>query len=166
MPKITVLYHYMYPDDVVSARHFDGFCEGLAQRGWQVEAMPCNRGCRDETLRYPRHSRWNNIEFHRIWRPNLKQASFGGRVLNALWMIGAWSLIGLRRRKTMPDIVMIGTDPIFSVLAATAIKTLRPNVRIVHWCFDLHPEAAVADRVLRPSATTRPTTCSRRRPGT
>jgi colanic acid biosynthesis glycosyl transferase WcaI len=150
--KIAVLYHYMHPDDVVSARHFDGFCEGLVKRGWQVEAMPCNRGCRDETRQSPRHSRWHNIEFNRVWRPKLRQASTGGRVLNALWMIGAWSRIGLRRKSAMPDVVMIGTDPIFSVMAAVAIKAMRPTARIVHWCFDLYPEAAVADGVLSPDS--------------
>ena len=153
MPKkITVLYHYMHPDDVVSARHFDGLCEGLVKRGWQVEAMPSNRGCRDETVRTPRHSRWHNIEFNRVWRPKFRQASSGGRVLNALWMIGAWSRVGLRRKSTVPDVVMIGTDPIFSVLTAIAIKTLRPRVRVAHWCFDLYPEAAVADGVLSPDS--------------
>ena len=47
-PQVTVLYHYFHPDDVVSARHFDGLCRGLAERGWDVLVRPCNRGCRDE----------------------------------------------------------------------------------------------------------------------
>ena len=34
--------------------------------------------------------------------------------------------------------------------AAIAIpwKKIRPNTQIVHWCFDLYPEAAVADGLL------------------
>ena len=47
-PRIAILYHYMYPDDVVSAIHFDGLAQDLAANGWEVEALPCNRGCHDE----------------------------------------------------------------------------------------------------------------------
>jgi glycosyltransferase involved in cell wall biosynthesis len=151
-PKVTVLYHYFHPDDVVSARHYDDFCQGLAARGWQVEAMPCNRGCRDETKVYPLSEEWNGISIRRVWRPKLKQASTLGRIVNASWMIATWasrlafrSGNGHAKGSPSPDVLVIGTDPIFSVLVARAVKTLRSNVRIVHWCYDLHPEAAVAE---------------------
>ena len=42
--KAAVLYHYFYPDDVVSARHYEDLCRDLIARGWDVEVMPCNRG--------------------------------------------------------------------------------------------------------------------------
>ena len=43
-PRVAVLYHYFHPDDVISARHFDGLCQGLVERGWDVLARPSNRG--------------------------------------------------------------------------------------------------------------------------
>ena len=52
-PRIAVLYQFFHPDDVVSARHLTQFCEDLQARGWQVEALPCNRGCRDHSVTYP-----------------------------------------------------------------------------------------------------------------
>src|SRR5438067_5424027 len=98
-PRATVLYHYFHPDDVVSARHLSDFCEDLAARGWTVEAMPCNRGCRDD------------------------------------------------RR---PDVLVVGTDPVLSVLTAVAVKALGGRrVRVAHWAYDLYPEAPVADGLLR-----------------
>jgi hypothetical protein len=36
MPNCVILYHYYYPDDVVSARHFTDFAEGLSASGWDV----------------------------------------------------------------------------------------------------------------------------------
>jgi colanic acid biosynthesis glycosyl transferase WcaI len=45
-------------------------------------------------------------------------------------------------------IVLIGTDPIFAVVAAIPIKLLAPKIRIAHWCFDLHPEAAIASYMI------------------
>jgi glycosyltransferase involved in cell wall biosynthesis len=142
--KVTVLYHYFHPDDVVSARHFDGLCRGLADRGWDVLARPCNRGCRDESQTYPLKEDWNGIHIHRVWRPRFKQASNFGRLLNAAWMLVAWSLpIGRR-----PDVLIVGTDPILSVLVAISWRLTRPGVKIAHWAFDLYPEAPVADGML------------------
>jgi colanic acid biosynthesis glycosyl transferase WcaI len=149
-PKVTVLYHYFYPDDVVSARHFADFCKGLVARGWQVEAMPCNRGCRDEQQTYPSRETWCGITIRRVWRPRLRQASTVGRLVNAAWMILAWSLLLVfRRRKDLPDVLVVGTDPILSVLAAWFIKRLRPSVQVAHWCYDLYPEAPIAEGMLR-----------------
>jgi colanic acid biosynthesis glycosyl transferase WcaI len=148
-PKALVLYHYLYPDDVVSARHFGDFCQSLARRGWQVEARPSNRGCRDEAKKYPRRSEWQGTTIRRVWRPKFKQASALGRLLNAGWMIGAWGSLVLRGKKTRPDVVVVGSDPVLSVLVALVVRKVRPRIGIAHWCFDLYPEAATADGILR-----------------
>ncbi len=144
-PRVTVLYHYFHPDDVVSARHFDGLCRGLAERGWNVLVRPCNRGCRDESRTYPLRENWEGIAIRRVWRPRFRQASNLGRLLNAAWMIVAWSLPSGRR----PDVLLVGTDPVLSVLVAIAWRLTRPGVKVAHWAFDLYPEAPVADGMLR-----------------
>jgi glycosyltransferase involved in cell wall biosynthesis len=64
-------------------------------------------------------------------------------------MLAAWSLAAFRYR---PDVIIVGTDPILSLLVALPWKLVRPKVRIAHWCFDLYPEAAVADGLLRPDS--------------
>jgi glycosyltransferase involved in cell wall biosynthesis len=147
MPKALVLHHYFHPDDVVSAQHYTGLCLGLRKRGWDVTVLPCRRGCRDESLRFRRKETWNGIKIRRVWRPRFPQGSPAGRILNALWMLAAWSLAALRER---PDALIIGTDPPFAVLAALPWRWLRPGVLIFHWCFDLHPETAVAEGMLAP----------------
>jgi glycosyltransferase involved in cell wall biosynthesis len=134
----------MHPDDVVSARHFDALCEGLAARGWEVLAMPANRACRDDGQSYPLHERWNGVDLRRVWRPALRQASGAGRLVNAAWMIGAWSLLTAAARRA-PDVLLVGTDPVLSVAVAPLVARLRPGVRVAHWAHDLYPEAAVAD---------------------
>src|ERR1700722_6095366 len=128
-PKVAVLYHYFHPDDVVSARHLTEFCLDLRDRGWQVEALPCNRGCRDESVSYPLRETWQGLNIRRVWRPRFRQSSTLGRILNAAWMVLAWSFIGLRSRRTLPDVIVVGTDPVFSVIVALAIRVLRPRVR-------------------------------------
>src|SRR5262249_23179650 len=135
---------------VVSARHYGDFCQELVARGWQVEAIPCDAGCRDESKAYPHAEKWNGVLIRRLWRPRLRQASSLGRVVNAAWMILAWSKdIVLRRSGSRPHVVVIGTDPVLSVLVSRAIKWFCPRVRVAHWCYDLYPEAATAEGLLR-----------------
>jgi glycosyltransferase involved in cell wall biosynthesis len=154
-PRVTVLYHYFHPDDVVSARHYEEFCRGLVARHWRVEALPCNRGCRDESKLYAPSENWSGISIRRIWRPGLKQASKVGRIANSAWMIAAWCKdVLLRRRKNLPDVLVIGTDPVLSVAVAWVVKKLRPSVRTVHWCYDLYPEAPIAEGMFRENSLT------------
>jgi glycosyltransferase involved in cell wall biosynthesis len=150
-PKVTILYHFFYPDDVVSARHFSDLAESLARAGWNVEVLPSNRGCRNPADTYPPRERWRGVNITRVWRPRLSQSSSLGRIVNAAWMIAAWSRIALRPRAARPDVVLVGTDPVLSVLVALPLKWLRPEIKIAHWAFDLYPEAAIADGLVNPS---------------
>ncbi|MFA9462590.1 glycosyltransferase family 4 protein [Thiohalorhabdus sp. Cl-TMA] len=151
-PRVAILYHYMHPDDVVSAHHFDGVAEDLAGQGWSVEALPCNRGCREEGRTYSSREVHKGVLYRRVWRPKFRQASFMGRLANAVWMIVAWSRLGFRRRIYRPDAVLVGTDPVFAVIVAIPLKVLAPKIKVVHWCFDMHPEAALASGVLQSSS--------------
>lgn len=147
MPSALVLYQYFYPDDVVSSVLLTELATGLAERGWNVTAMPCNRSWRDPAARFARDETHQGVAIKRVWRPAFPQATGWGRLANCAWMIGAWSLSCLVRR---PDVVIVGTDPILSAVIAIPWKFFRPQTQIVHWCFDLYPEAAVSDGLLKP----------------
>lgn len=146
--QISVFYHYLFPDNVVSAVHVDELCQGLVERGWDVTAFPANRGCRDENLTYEPSSSHKGVRLERLWRPRFRQASSSGRLLNALWMIASWSSLAFRRNP--PAAIIIGTDPILSVTVAIFWKLVRPRTQVLHWVFDLYPEAAYADGLLAP----------------
>lgn len=148
-PHATILYHYFYPDDVVSSRHITDLAEGLVERGWHVTALPCNRGCRDESKVYLLQEQHRGVKIKRIWRPRFKQASTIGRVFNAGWMIFAWSWYGLVGKRGKRDVLIVGTDPILSVLVTIPWRVFRPHSVIAHWCYDLYPEAPIADNMFR-----------------
>src|ERR1017187_6328318 len=150
MPSLMLLFHYYRPDDVVGARHMTELAEGLARRGWDVTASPCNRGCRDESRVYPAHEELDGVRVRRVWRPPLTQRTTLGRMLNATWMITAWGAASVARAR--PDVILIGAEPVMSVLVALVWRLFQPRTRIVHWCFDLYPEAAIADSLLRPGS--------------
>ena len=150
-PRILVLYHFLPPDDVVSAQVFGGLCEGLAARGWDVVARPSNRSCHDPRARHPRLETWRGVTLRRVSRPAFPQSSSEGRILNSLFVTAAWSLEALRPG-TRFDAVLVGTDPILSVSALRAWKLFRPSVKRAHWAFDVYPDAAVADGLLRPGS--------------
>ena len=148
-PRVLVFYHYLHPDDVVSALHFTELCVGLRERECQITAVSCNRGCRDEAVAYPSDSVWQGVRIHRIWRPPARQSTLLGRFFNSAWMILAWSSLAFRHPS--PDLLVIGSDPVLSILVAVPWKLVRPATRIVHWCHDLYPEAAVAEGLIRPN---------------
>jgi colanic acid biosynthesis glycosyl transferase WcaI len=147
VPSALILYHYFHPDDVVSAVHFSDLAGGLSERGWDVTALPSNRGCRDESVTYEARSEWHGVKIRRVWRPRWRQASTLWRIGNIVWMLAAWSFAALRYK---PDVLLIGTDPALSLIAAIPWKLVRPRTKIAHWCFDLYPDAAIADGMLRP----------------
>ncbi|HEY5038826.1 MAG TPA: glycosyltransferase family 4 protein, partial [bacterium] len=148
MPKILILYHYYHPDDVAGAQQFTGMAEGLTQKGWEIETWPCNRSCHHSGMSYSlKPETVNGVLIRRVWRPDFNQHKFLGRILNALWVEGAWKLrIWFGKA---PDIVIIGTDPIFALLLAPLIRLRWPKTKIVHWCFDMYPEYPIADGMVR-----------------
>lgn len=145
--KAYIFYQYFHPDDVVSAVHLTELGTGLTKRGWDVTAFPCNRSCRNDSIVYPGKGEFEGVAIERLWRPAWRQSSSVGRILNALWMILRWSLLAAEPSRK-PAVVIIGTDPILSVLVAIAWRFFKPRTVVVHWCFDLYPEAAFADNVM------------------
>jgi len=152
MPRLLIFYHYFHPDDVVSAHHYSQLAGELQARGWYVMAMPANRGRHNESQVFEPYEYWGGVEIRRIGRPRFSQTSTLGRGLNALWMIFAWSLVAFRKKSVSDiDVVLVGTDPILSVLVSIVWKLVRPRTKVAHWCFDLFPETAIAAGIFRPN---------------
>ena len=72
-PRVAILYHFLHPDDVISAQLFSGLAEDLAARGWAVEALASNRSCHANLTYRPSIERWNDVHLRRICRPRLPQ---------------------------------------------------------------------------------------------
>ncbi len=82
MPRLLLLYHYFHPDDVAGALQITGVGEGLVQKGFEVEAWPCNRSCHHEDHTYSTKSeRVGGVLVRRVWRPAfLINTVFLGRI--------------------------------------------------------------------------------------
>ncbi|MBF0309879.1 MAG: glycosyltransferase family 4 protein [Magnetococcales bacterium] len=141
--RVYLYYHFFYPDEVVSARHFGDLAEGLAQRGWQVTVFTSNRYCRRRGAIEKRRERWRGVEIVRLWRPGLDQSRHLSRLINAVWIMAAW--LWATWRAGAPRAFLVGTDPQFSQLLFPGLKGLFPRSHLLHWCFDLYPEALLAD---------------------
>lgn len=150
LPKrVFLLYQYFHPDDVVSARLFSDLAIECTREGIDVVAFPAIHSCHTTSKRYPRDEAWIGGRISRVWRPDFRQSSTVGRILNCIFMLIAWSWRALVSPRSeisgRSDCVIIGTDPIFGVLAAIPWRIFRPGSRIVLWCHDLHPEASIAE---------------------
>ena len=134
---------------MAGAAQFTGLCEGLAAKGWEVEVWPSNRSCFEGKTFSTELETVNGVKVKRVWRPGFDQHGFWGRILNSIWMQKAWFWRLLFSSGTQPDVILLGTDPLFSLFLAPWLKRLRGRAKIAHWCFDLYPEAAVADGLVR-----------------
>ena len=143
MPRLLVFYHFFHPDDVVSARHFADFAEEQQKRGWQVTVVTSNRACRDRTMVYPARENWRGIEIHRVFRPAWDQAEWVPRLGNSVWLTLGWFLHTLRLGSF--DAIVIGSDPAFCPMLSIPLRLSRRGTPIIHWCFDLYPEAIEAE---------------------
>jgi glycosyltransferase involved in cell wall biosynthesis len=139
----TVFYHFYKPDDVVSAVHFSDLCEGLVDKGWSIAMLTSNRYCRQSGHISPKFESIAGVSVHRHWRPAFSQSNNILRMINSIWIQLAWLWTVARSDK--PDFFIVGTDPQFSQFMLPALRKLSPKTKIVFWCFDLFPEAILAD---------------------
>jgi glycosyltransferase involved in cell wall biosynthesis len=128
---------------VVSARHFGDLAVEQRRRGWQVTVLTSNRSCRKRGQTFPDHEVWNGVDIHRVFRPDWDQSRPLGRLLNSAWMMAAWFVRTLGLGQV--DAIVIGSDPAFSPALALALRLAYPNAALAHWCFDLYPEAILAE---------------------
>ena len=144
--RIIVIYHFFYPDDVVSSRHISDFAEGLAKRGWEVTALTSNRFCRDPKAQVEKTEEiWHGVRIHRASRPAFKQSGNLGRLLNAFWLMARW--LNFIARQPAYDAVVLGTDPQFSYFMLPLIRLMKPRSKLLCWGFDLYPEAIIANEM-------------------
>lgn len=144
--NILVIYHFFYPDGVVSSRQFSDFAEGLAQHGWNVTVLTSNRFCRDPKIRIKKTEElWQGVRIYRSVRPSFKQSSNLGRILNAFWLMARW--LSFIYRHSAYDVVVLGTDPQFGYLMLPFIRLMKPLTKLIYWGFDLYPEAIVANEM-------------------
>jgi glycosyltransferase involved in cell wall biosynthesis len=144
IPSAIILYHFFYPDDVVSARHFSDFAEELADRDWKVTVLTSNRYCRSPERKITaKEEYWKGIRVIRLSRPGWNQAKNISRMLNSLWIMLAWAL----KLSVLPkaDVIIIGSDPQFSQLLLPFVKLLARKSILAYWCYDLFPEAILAN---------------------
>ena len=146
---ILLLYHFMAPDENVSAQHFSQLGQGLAESGYSIHAWPSNR-TRAGGMRLDTAENISNIEYERVSRFDFDQSQSIGRLFNSFVMITVWIFRFLIYRKKF-DAIILGTDPIFSYIAIPFFKLINPNILILYWVFDLHPEGTIADETKIPA---------------
>jgi glycosyltransferase involved in cell wall biosynthesis len=143
VPRLLLAYHFFHPDDVVSARMFSDLAVEQRRRGWEVVALTSNRSWSDPSRVYPAREEWEGGEIHRVFRPPFTQSRPAQRLANSGWMIAAW--LKHARRLGAFDAAIVGSDPAFAALAGPGLRRLWPRTALVHWCFDVYPEAIAAE---------------------
>ena len=143
-PKsVLLIYHFFYPDPVISARLFSDLAEHLAASGHQVTVFTGNRMIRAGQI-LSKHEVWREVNIERFSRPDFSQGSNFGRLFNSGILQLKW-LWALRKRRREFDAIIVGTDPQFAYMMFPAMRLLCRNTRLVHWAFDIYPEAILVN---------------------
>lgn len=141
--SILLMYHFFYPDPVISARLFSDLAEDFVHAGHEVMVFTGNRLIRSD-VELPAHEKWNGATIRRFSRRNFSQGGNFGRLFNSavLQVKWLWAFLQLRRKF---DTVIVGTDPQFSYLMFPFLRLMNRKVRLIHWVFDLYPEAILVN---------------------
>ncbi len=139
--KVLLIYHYFYPDGVVSSRIFSGLAEKLAaENDFEVYAYSGNRAFRGEEV-YNENGALGNVRIRRFSRPGLNQGNHVCRLINSAVLQMKW-LWALRKEKF--DVIILGTDPQFSFMMFPFMRLLQKKAKLIHWAFDIYPDAITA----------------------
>ncbi len=144
--KVLLIYHFFHPDTVVSARLFSDLAQDLAQHGHEVTVYTGNRMIRNDVPLTP-HETWQNVWIRRFRRPKFNQGNAIGRLINSIYLQIKWLVAFGADRKTF-DVVILGTDPQFAYWMFPWMRLMNRRVRLIHWVFDLYPEAILASSPL------------------
>ncbi|MCQ2379525.1 MAG: glycosyltransferase family 4 protein [Victivallaceae bacterium] len=137
---VFAIYHFYWPDRSAGARVFSELAEDLARRGWKVRVLTGNRRRYDKAgISAPPSELRNGVDVRRFRSPGFNQDSNVGRLLNGLLLAVQWLPSMLLAPKDSR--IIIGTDPQFAYLVIPLTRLLRSDLRIIHWCFDLYPDA-------------------------
>lgn len=141
--RILLIYHFFHPDTVISARLFSELAEELRQAGNAVSIFTGNRTIRSaETL--PLREVWQGIDIYRFSRPDFSQGNNFGRLFNSAILQLKWLQAFWKQYKNF-DVVIIGTDPQFSYMMFPFMRLINRKIRLIHWAFDLYPEAILVN---------------------
>ena len=143
MKHILLIYHFFHPDTVISARLFSDLAEELVCAGHSVTVFTGNRLIRTNAV-LAEEENWNGVEIRRFSRPNFSQGSNVGRLFNSGVLQLKW-LCGFFRRRREFDAVLVGTDPQFAYLMFPLLRLMNRRIRLIHWAFDLYPEAILVN---------------------
>ena len=141
--RILLIYHFFHPDTVVSARLFSELAVELAAAGHTVTVFTGNRCIRSSEKLAP-HELWNGVEIVRFSRPGFSQGGNFRRLFNSGILQLKW-LRGFRKRRREFDAVIVGTAPQFDYLMFPFLRRMNRKVKIVHWAFDIYPEAILVN---------------------
>lgn len=144
--RILLIYHFFHPDDVISSRLFSDLAEDLAKAGHKVTVYCSNRH-KWQKWELPPQENWKNVDIRRFFRPDLSQTGnfrriFSSFVLQLKWLRAFW------KNRHSYDAVVLGTDPQFGYMMFPFLRWMNPEVKLVHWCFDLFPDAILAGSAL------------------
>ena len=128
---------------VVSARIMSDLAEELAKTGHKITVYTSTFLIR-KPERLCKHEIWNGVEIKRFSRPRFPQSSNIGRLINSFVLQIKWVWRFFFERKQY-DAIIVGTDPQFVWMIFPFIKFINHKVKLIHWCFDLYPEAIMVN---------------------
>ncbi len=143
MPSVLLIVDVFHPDPGVTARHYTEFAQSLQDRGWDVSVLSTDRSHRNPADRYGAEETWNGIRIQRTARLGLNIDRPLHRLLVAGVTLSRWVRQASKMRSV--DVAVIGSNPPFAAALGPVLRKRWPGTKLVHWCFDVYPDAIQAE---------------------
>jgi len=137
--RIILLNQYYAPDEAATAQMLGDLGAALAEEGYEVTAICCDRSYADPARRYRRREVIDGVRVERAASTGFGRARILGRLADYLtFFLGATRRLLFGPR---PDVVISLTTPPFIALIGTLCARLR-GARSIFWSMDVYPDVA------------------------
>ena len=142
-PHIFIIHHYMWPDESPTSRLFSDLAFFLSQLGCHVSVFSTQERYILQLANLSKEESFKGVRFLRARGGTGFRKGAAARLLAGFFLLFKWLLLSLRTSSA--ELVIVGTDPPFSVWLGALLKKIRKTKSLILWSMDVYPDAIIAD---------------------
>jgi glycosyltransferase involved in cell wall biosynthesis len=144
-PHVLIIHHYMWPDESPTSKLFSDLAFHLAGWGCRVSVFAARERYIIKLSDLSKREVANGVEFYRVKGGQGFNKSATARLLAGFILLFKWLFLSFKTRPA--DLLIVGTDPPFSVWLGALLKIFNRTKKLIIWVMDLYPDAILAEGI-------------------